>query len=52
MHFTLDLDQLHKILEYRYIQTSSFLVTNVELEYMFETLGIFMTTSRQSSIFY
>ena len=40
-HFTLDLDQLDRIFEYRFIQSSSysFPVTNVELEYMFETLG-------------
>ena len=40
-HFALDLDQLDRIFEYRFIQSSSysFPVTNVELEYMFETLG-------------
>ena len=40
-HFTLDLDQLDRIFEYRFIQSSrySFPVTNVELEYMFNTLG-------------
>ena len=40
-HFTLDLDQLDGIFEYRFIQISSysFPVTNVELEYMFDTLG-------------
>ena len=40
-HFTLDLDQLDRIFEYRFIQSSSysFPVTNVELEYMFDTLG-------------
>ena len=40
-HFTLDLDQLYKIFKYRFIQSSSFFVpvTNVELEYMFDTLG-------------
>ena len=40
-HFTLDLDQLDWIFEYRFIQSSnySFPVTNVELEYMFDTLG-------------
>ena len=39
-HFTLDLDQLDRIFEYRFIQSSSysFLVTNV-LEYIFDTLG-------------
>ena len=38
-HFTLDLDQLDRIFEYRFIQSSSysFSVTNVELEYMFDT---------------
>ena len=37
-HFTLDLDQLDRIFEYRSIQSSSysFPVTNVELEYMFD----------------
>ena len=41
-HFTLDLDQLDRIFEYRFIQNSSypFLVTNVELEYVFATLGV------------
>ena len=41
-HFTLDLDQLDRIFEYRFIQSSSysFPVTNVELEYMFDTLGL------------
>ena len=40
-HFTLDLDQLDRIFEYRFIQNSSYSspVTNVELEYMFDTLG-------------
>ena len=40
-HFTLDLDQLDRVFEYRFIQISSysFPVTNVELEYMFDTLG-------------
>ena len=40
-HFTLDLDQLNRIFEYRFIQSSSysFPVTNVELEYMFDKLG-------------
>ena len=35
-HFTLDLDQLDRIFEYRFIQSSSysFPVTNVELEYV------------------
>ena len=39
-HFTLDLDQLDRIFEYCFIQSSSysFPVTNVELEYVFETL--------------
>ena len=38
---TLDLDQLDRIYVYRFIQSSSysFPVTNVELEYMFNTLG-------------
>ena len=38
-HFTLDLDQLDRIFEYRLIQSSSYSlpVTNVELEYMFAT---------------
>ena len=40
-HFTLDLDQLDRVFEYRFIQSSSysFPVTNVELEYMFDILG-------------
>ena len=40
-HFTLDLDQLDRIFEYRFIQSSSysFPVTNVEVEYMFDTSG-------------
>ena len=35
-HFTLDLDQLNRIIEYRFIQSSSysFPVTNVELKYV------------------
>ena len=39
-HFALDLDQLGRIFEYRYLQssTSSFPVTVTELEYMFDTL--------------
>ena len=39
-HFTLDLDQLDRILEYRFIQSRSysFPATSVKLEYMFETL--------------
>ena len=38
-HFALDLDQLERIFDYRYLQSSenSFPVT--ELEYMFDTLG-------------
>ena len=40
-HFTLDLDQLDWIFEYRFIQSRSysFPATSVELEYMFDTLG-------------
>ena len=40
-HFTLDLDQLDRIFEYRFIQSRnySFPATSVELEYMFDTLG-------------
>ena len=40
-HFTLDLDQLARIFEYRFIQSKcySFPATSVELEYMFDTLG-------------
>ena len=40
-HFTVDLDQLDRIFEYRFIQSSSysFPVTNIELEYMFGTLA-------------
>ena len=37
--FTLDLDQLDKIFDYRAGSSSSFPVTNVELEYMFDTLS-------------
>ena len=40
-HFTLDLDQLDRTFEYRFIQSRSysFPATSVELEYMFDTLG-------------
>ena len=40
-HFALDLDQLDRIFEYRFIQSRSysFPVTCVEHEYMFDTLG-------------
>ena len=40
-HFTLDLDQLDRISEYRFIQSGSysFPVTSIELEYMFDILG-------------
>ena len=40
-HFALDLDQLERIFDYRYLQSSenSFPVTVTELEYMFDTLG-------------
>ena len=38
-HFTLDLDQLDRIFEYRASSSYSFPVTKVELEYMFDTLG-------------
>ena len=40
-HFVLDLDQLDRIFEYRFIQSRcySFPTTSVELEYMFDTLG-------------
>ena len=39
-HFTLGLEQLDRISEYYFIQSSSysFPVTNVELEYMYDTL--------------
>ena len=45
--FTLDLDQLDRIFEYRFIQSSSysFPVTNEDLEYMFDSLGFFMASS-------
>ena len=43
-HFTLDLDLLDRILEYCYIKRGSFSITDVELEYMFDTL-FFMFTS-------
>ena len=43
-HFTLDLDQLDRILEYCYIKRGSFSITDVELKYMFDTL-FFMSTS-------
>ena len=39
-HFTLDWNQLDRIFEYRASSSYSFPVTNVELEYMFGTLGI------------
>ena len=38
-HFTLDLDQLDRIFEYRAGSSYSFPVTNVELESRFDTLG-------------
>ena len=40
-HFALDLDQLDRIFEYRFIQSRSysFPVTSILLEYMFVTLG-------------
>ena len=38
-HFTLDLDQLDRIFEYRANTSYSFPVTNVGLEYMFDTFG-------------
>ena len=40
-HITLDLDQLDRIFEYRFIQSRSysFPASSVELEYMFDTLG-------------
>ena len=40
-HFTLDLDQLDRIFEYRFIQSRcfSFPATRVVLGYMFDTLG-------------
>ena len=40
-HFTLDLDQLDRIFEYRFIQSRnySFPATSIELEYMFDKLG-------------
>ena len=39
--FTLDLDQLNRIFDYCYIRSNnySFPVTDVEFEYMFDTLG-------------
>ena len=41
-HFTLDLDQLDRIFEYRFIQSKSysFPVTSIELDCMFDTLGV------------
>ena len=40
-HFTLDLDQLDRTFEHRFLQSKSysFPVTSVELEYMFDKLG-------------
>ena len=40
-HFAVDLDQLDRIFEHRFLQSKSysFPVTSVELEYMFDTLG-------------
>ena len=40
-HFALDLDQLDRIFEHRFLQSKSysFPVTSVELGYMFDTLG-------------
>ena len=42
-HFTLDLEQLDRIFEYRFIQSRSysFPATSVELEYIFDTLGFY-----------
>ena len=37
-HITLDLDQLDRIFGYRVVSSYSFPFTNVELEYMFDTL--------------
>ena len=47
-HFTLDLDQLDGIFEYRVSSSYSFPVTNVELEDMFDTLG-FLWLHRDST---
>ena len=40
-HFTLDLHQLDRIFEYRFIQSRSysFPITSIKLDYMFDTLG-------------
>ena len=38
-HFTLDLDKLDRMFEYRAKSSCFFPVTNVEREYMFDTLG-------------
>ena len=38
-HFTLDLDPLDMIPEYQVSNCYSFPVTNIELEYIFDTLG-------------
>ena len=40
-HFALDLDQLNRIFEHRFLPSKSYSspVTSVELEYMFDTLG-------------
>ena len=38
-HLTLGLDQLERIFEYRASSSYSFPVTNVEREYMFDTLS-------------
>ena len=39
-HFKLNLDQLDRIFEYRASNSYSFPVTNVELKYMLDTLGV------------
>ena len=53
-HFTLDLEQLDWIFEYRFIQSRSysFRVISVELEYMFDSLGFLWRPHGSLNIYY
>ena len=52
-HFTLYLDELDRIFEYRAGSSDSFPVINVELEYMFDTLGfLWLYNARPPYILY
>ena len=50
-HFTLNLNKLDRISEYRDSGSYSFPVTDVELEYMFDTLG-FLWLHHESPPYY